>query len=98
MMMKRLIKKADFETLDNAREVLEEVQRAVNAVHQSYVELFSNLNSLAENQKGLYDELKMVVRFPDERDAKGVSDMKEDLEELMSHYDDDGYLRDTLRG
>ncbi|MNR45670.1 hypothetical protein D3C85_1645480 [compost metagenome] len=62
----------------------------------SYKKLFNQLNSLYDEYPSLYDEMKKIVRFPTDDTAKDITDMKRDLENLESHYQDSQYLSQIM--
>lgn len=104
MQNKRLIRKAEEVNpsqereldLDAAQVALEEIQNIINEMHDDYLKLFTGLNSLYKEYPKLYDEIKKIVKFPNERSAQDISDMKQVFDELLSHYQDDEYLASVL--
>lgn len=103
--MKRLIRKADgVEEATKEKEInleaadmaLDTISSAIDELYESYLKLFKGLNSLYEEYPKLYDAMKVVVKFPDDRDAQTAAEMKVDFEDVLSHYQDEEYLSQIL--
>lgn len=82
--------------LDGAQMAVDQLMNTVNTIYEEYKTLFSNLNTLYSEYPKLYSEMKMIVKFPDEADAADITRIKQDLEDLQEHYQDDGYLAKIL--
>lgn len=104
-MQKRLIKKADsIEEVKNESEInleaadmsLDAIEQAIDQLYDSYLQLFKGLNSIYEEYPKLYDAMKKVVKFPTDRDAQTVAEMKVDFEDVKEHYKDEEYLSNIL--
>ena len=101
--MKRLLKKADEQLEQQAQFDVEGAKIAVDALNETvqdifdqYKKLFNQLNSLYQEYPSLYDEMKKVVRFPTEETAKDITDMRQDLDDLATHYEDTQYLSQIM--
>lgn len=75
---------------------LDEIGEAIDELHASYLKLFHGLSSLYEEFPNLYDEMKKVIKFPDEAEAQDVAEMKVDFEDIRDHYKDAEYLATIL--
>lgn len=82
--------------LDGAQMAVEQLVDTVNTIYEEYKTLFTNLNTLYSEYPKLYNEMKMIVKFPSEKDAADITRIKQDLEDLQEHYEDDGYLAKIL--
>ena len=58
--------------------------------------MFHGLNALYEEFPKLYDEMKKVIKFPNDKDAQDVAQMKVDFERIREHYKDEEYLAGIL--
>ncbi|AEO93758.1 gp500 [Bacillus phage G] len=75
---------------------LNEIGEGIDELHAAYLKLFHGLSSLYEEFPKLYDEMKKVIKFPDESAARDVADMKVDFEDIRAHYKDEQYLANIL--
>ena len=71
---------------------LDEIGQGIDELHGAYLKLFHGLSALYEEFPNLYDEMKKVIKFPDEAEARDVAEMKVDFEDVRSHYKDEEYL------
>lgn len=103
--MKRLIRKAAEENLnEKEKEVdleaskiaLDEIENGIEGLNKAYEKLFHGLSALYEEYPKLYDSMKKVVKFPDEKEAQDVAEMRIDFDDIRDHYDDPEYLSTTL--
>lgn len=102
--MSRLRKTANSEDLLRERNIdieaadiaLDEIGRGIDDLHEAYLKLFHGLSALYEEFPKLYDEMKKVIKFPDEAEARDVAEMKVDFEDIRSHYKDEEYLANIL--
>lgn len=79
-------------SVTEAAQIVEEARVAIEDVVESYRKLFDSLNRMSSKYKGLYDELKMVVRFPNEKDAEKIGVMRDHFNEVSDHFEDEHYL------
>ena len=82
--------------IEAAEAALAEMGEGIDQLHDAYLKLFHGLNALYKEFPNLYDEMKKVVKFPDEAEAQDVAEMKVDFEDIRTHYKDAGYLADIL--
>lgn len=109
--MRRLRKVADPvdekmnmpEDLQENQPSIEEAQQLVNESYQkivnlvdSYKSMYESLNLLAKKYPKLYDDIKLVVKFPNEKDAEDIVEMKNNFEDLLEHYQDAEYLKSII--
>lgn len=101
-MEKRLVKKSDQEDMEKevdleaADAALDAIGGAIDQLYDSYLQLFKGLNSLYKEYPKLYDAMKMVVKFPNDKDAETAAEMKKDFDDIRSHYQDQDYLANIL--
>lgn len=76
----------------DAAQVVEDARLAIESVVESYHQMFETLNKMSSKYKGLYDELKMVVKFPNEKDAEKIGVMRDHFNDVAEHYKDEHYL------
>ena len=91
-----IFEKQNEVNLEAANIALDEISKSIDALHEVYLKLFHGLNALYNEFPKLYDEMKKVVKFPDERIAQDVAEMKVDFEDIREHYNDPQYLADIL--
>lgn len=82
--------------LEAADIALTEIGEGIDGLHEAYLKLFHGLNALFEEFPNLYDEMKKVIKFPDEAEAQDVAEMKVDFEDIRNHYKDADYLATIL--
>lgn len=82
--------------LEAADIALDEIGQGIDELHAAYLKLFHGLNSLYEEFPNLYDEMKRIIKFPDDSEAQDVAEMKVDFEDIRSHYKDEEYLANIL--
>lgn len=82
--------------LEAADIALDEIGQGIDELHSAYLKLFHGLNSLYEEFPNLYDEMKRVIKFPDDSEAQDVAEMKVDFEDIRTHYKDAEYLANIL--
>lgn len=92
--MKRL--KVASNEVENARELLDKIENSSKDLKEYYYILFNNLNILFDQYPSLYKQIEMIIKLPDNDDAKIISNLCSDLEHLNEHFDDDNYLEGYL--
>lgn len=83
-------------SVEEAVDLIHATKASIDNVVESYHNLFDSLNNLAERYKALYDELKLAVKFPNERDAEDVAKMRDYFEDMMEHFEDRSYLASII--
>lgn len=79
-------------SLEEARQLAEEAGRKIDAMVQSFHSLYDSLNEIADKYPGLYDELKLVCKFPNENVAEDIAQMNGAFDQVHEHIADDSYL------
>lgn len=79
-------------SVEEAVQMIEQSKAAINDVVNSYHMLFNSLNGLAGKYQKLYNEIKLAVKFPDERDAEDIAKMRDTFEDMAEHFEDKAYL------
>lgn len=79
-------------SLEEARQLSEDAGKKIDAMVQSFHSLYESLNGLADKYPGLYDELKLVCKFPNENVAEDIAQMNAAFDQVNEHIKDDSYL------
>lgn len=79
-------------SLEEARQMAEDAGKKIDAMVQSFHSLYETLNQIADKYPGLYDELKLVCKFPNENVAEDVAQMNAAFDQVHEHIADDSYL------
>lgn len=79
-------------SLEEARQLADEAGKKIDAMVQSFHNLYESLNQLADKYPGLYDELKLVCKFPNENVAEDIAQMNDGFDQVHEHIQDDSYL------
>lgn len=95
--MKRLKKVSSNETED-VKKLLRRIGEASESLRDIYYVLFDNLNALFESYPNLYKQIEMVVKLPENEDAKDIVQFDKDLREILSHLEDEQYLDNYING
>ena len=93
--MSRLRKLASEETED-AKVILERVQKASNDLKDIYYILFDNLNALFSSYPELYKQINMVVKLPTNEDAISIANFNTNLIDILEHFKDEQYLPEFI--
>lgn len=93
----RLLKADQVNELDNVKVMLNRILEASNDLKDVYYILFDNLNSLYESYPNLYKQIEMIVKLPNNNDAKEISQMNLDLKEAIEHFNDEEYLKTYIK-
>jgi len=93
--MSRLRKLASEET-DDAKVILERVQKASNDLKDIYYILFDNLNALFSSYPELYKQINMVVKLPTNEDAISIANFNTNLTDILEHFKDEQYLSEYI--
>ena len=93
--MSRLRKLASEETED-AKVILERVQKASNDLKDIYYILFDNLNALFSSYPELYKQINMVVKLPTNEDAISIANFNTNLTDILGHFKDEQYLSEFV--
>ena len=93
--MSRLRKLASEETED-AKVILERVQKASNDLKDIYYILFDNLNALFSSYPELYKQINMVVKLPTNEDAISIANFNTNLTDILGHFKDEQYLSEFI--
>lgn len=91
--MKRLKRIADTE---NVNKLLDRIDKASTDLKDTYYALFDNLNALYESYPNLYKQLEMVVKLPNNEDAKDIVQMDSDLTRMLENLKDEQYLESYI--
>lgn len=83
-------------SLEEARQFAQEAGQKIDAVVNSFHDLYESLNAIADKYPGLYDELKLVCKFPNEHDAEDIAQMNEAFDSMQEHLSDDSYLGNMI--
>lgn len=96
--MKRLIKKADIEeSISSVNTIFDRIDEASDGLKDIYYSLFDNLNALYESYPEIYEQMKMIVKLPDNADAQNVVSFNNDLHMALEHFRDPAYLESYLK-
>lgn len=90
-----LLKERDI-NLEAADIALDEIGEGIDDLHAAYLKLFHGLSSLYEEFPNLFNEMKRIIKFPDESSAQEAAEMKVDFDDIRDHYKDEGYLAEIL--
>jgi len=93
--MSRLKKKASDATND-ARIILERIQKAGHDLKDIYYILFDDLNALFGSYPELYKQISMVVELPTNEDAIATAKFDSDLNDILEHFKDEQYLSEYV--
>ena len=93
--MSRLKKKASDNT-DDAKVILDRIQKASHDLKDIYYVLFDNLNALFGSYPELYKQINMVVKLPTNEDAIAITNFNNDLTNILKHFKDEQYLSEYV--
>lgn len=82
--------------IDDAKTLLERINKASDDLKDIYYILFDNLNVLYQNYPDLYKAINMVVKLPTNDDATFISNFNNDLKEILKHFNDEQYLSEYV--
>ena len=84
------------EETDDAKVILERIQKASNDLKDIYYILFDNLNILFGSYPELYKQINMVVKLPENNDAISIANFDKSLTDLLEHFKDEQYLSEFV--
>ena len=90
------LKKVANGDVEKAKELLRKIENSSKDLKEYYYVLFNNLNILFENYPSLYKQIEMIIKLPNNEDAKTIAMLCSELEDLMLHFEDDEYLKGYL--
>ena len=90
--MKRLVKKANDEVINNAITLLDRIDESSNSLKDIYYSLYDNLNAIYESYPDLYKQMQMVIKLPTNDDAVNIVKFNDDLHQVINHFKDPQYL------
>jgi len=93
--MSRLKKKASDNT-DDAKVILDRIQKASHDLKDIYYVLFDNLNALFGSYPELYKQINMVVKLPTNEDAITTTNFDNSLNDILEHFKDEQYLSEYV--
>ena len=98
----RKIKAAELGTFMNedtkdAQQLIERIDEASNNLKDTYYVLFDNLNSLFDSYPDIYNQLKMLVKLPDNERAEEIMTFYNDMKEALEHFKNPQYLSSYIK-
>ena len=87
--MKRLITSNNTQDI---KKILDRIDNSMNDLNETYYLLLNNLNELFKTYPDVYDEINQIVKLPTKDDIQDIVDMKNNFEDIRSHFEDDSYL------
>lgn len=81
---------------DDAKVILERVQKASGDLKNIYYILFDNLNALFSSYPELYKQINMVVKLPMNEDAIAIANFDSQLNDILEHFKDEQYLSEYI--
>jgi len=83
---------------DDAKVILERIQKAGGDLKNIYYILFDNLNALFSSYPELYKQINMVVKLPTNEDAIAMASFDNQLNDILEHFKDEQYLSEYVEG
>ena len=82
------LKKADSEikNVNDAKDLLNRINKSCENIKDDYYILLDNLNAIYSSYPNLYNELKQVVKLPNDKDIKNVVDLNNSMESMINQY------------
>ena len=93
--MSRLKKKAS-DNAEDAKVILDRIQKASHDLKDIYYVLFDNLNALFGSYPELYKQINMVVKLPMNEDAIATTNFDNNLNDILEHFKDEQYLSEYV--
>lgn len=95
--MKRLSKvEEDSKKIEDIKILLDRISNASDELKTAYFCLFDNLNALYDAYPNLYKQFEMVVKLPNNEDAKDIVQLNQDIDRIMNNLSDEEYLKTYL--
>lgn len=80
------------EDTKDAQILIERIDEASNNLKDTYYILFDNLNALFDAYPDVYNQLKMLVKLPDNSKAEEIMTFYNDMKAALEHFKDAQYL------
>jgi len=84
--------KAMNEDTKDAQQLIERIDEASNNLKDTYYVLFDNLNALFDSYPDIYNQLKMLVKLPDNDRAEEIMLFYKNMKKALEHFKDPQYL------
>jgi hypothetical protein len=82
--------------LEVAKKAIDSLDGTIDNIINEYKNLFTKLNSISEEYKPMYEQLKKLIKFPTEYDTRDIVKMKTDLNTIKERYEDNEYLAGVI--
>lgn len=86
----------DDEEMKSARAKLLEIKQSADNLVEIYIRLYEDFNNLYDQHPKLYEKLQQVVLLPTNEDAQNISEFSRSLNQELSYFKDDEYLKSVL--
>ena len=86
----------DEEEFKTARAKLLEIKESADNLVETYMRLYEDFNNLYNQHPKLYQKLQQVVLLPTNEDAQNISEFSKSLNQELSYFKDDNYLKSIL--
>jgi vacuolar-type H+-ATPase subunit E/Vma4 len=80
-----------------AIDLLERINNSVDDIRDTYYSLLDNLNAVNESYPNLYNELKQLVKLPDEVEVREIVEMQEDVKNAVKYLQDPNFLDGIIK-
>ena len=80
-----------------AIDLLERINNSVDDIRDTYYSLLDNLNAINESYPNLYNELKQIVKLPDEVEIKEIVEMQQDVKDAVAYLQDPNFLNGIIK-
>lgn len=86
----------DEEEFKSARAKLLEIKQSADNLVEVYTRLYEDFNDLYDHHPKLYQKLQQVVLLPTNEDATNIAEFSKSLDQELSYFKDDEYLKSVL--
>ena len=90
------LKKAD--NLNNIDELLNKVKNSCQNIKDNYYVLLDNLNAIYIDYPNIYNEIKQIVKLPNDNNIKDVANMEKNMSDIIEKYlSNKDYLQSVIK-